>query len=84
MRTDKAGDGLKASDPAAFIVVERGLTAREQEIVMMFASGRSATYIAETLFISISTVRTHLMHSYEKLGVHSRQELINVLFAGER
>lgn len=36
----------------------------------------SSTFIAENLGISENTVRTHVRHIYEKLGVSSREELI--------
>jgi two-component system nitrate/nitrite response regulator NarL len=48
------------------------LTARESEILGLTASGRSAPEIAEQLTLSPTTVRTHLQHLYEKLGVSDR------------
>ena len=41
------------------------------------ARGRSKTYIAEAFFISENTVRGHVKHLYAKLGVHSKQELVD-------
>ena len=41
----------------------------------MLCAGRSRSYIAETLFISENTVKTHSDRLYKKLGVHSREEL---------
>jgi two-component system, NarL family, nitrate/nitrite response regulator NarL len=48
------------------------LTAREREILRLTADGRSAPQIAEQLYLSPTTVRTHLQHLYEKLGVSDR------------
>ncbi|HEV7460176.1 MAG TPA: response regulator transcription factor [Solirubrobacteraceae bacterium] len=48
------------------------LTAREREILRMTADGCSAPQIAERLYLSPTTVRTHLQHLYEKLGVSDR------------
>jgi len=48
------------------------LTAREREILRLTADGRSAPQIAEELYLSPTTVRTHLQHLYEKLGVSDR------------
>ncbi len=48
------------------------LTAREREILGMTADGQSAPEIAERLTLSPTTVRTHLQHLYEKLGVSDR------------
>jgi two-component system nitrate/nitrite response regulator NarL len=48
------------------------LTARELEILRLTAEGRSAPDIAEELALSTATVKTHLQHTYEKLGVSER------------
>jgi two-component system nitrate/nitrite response regulator NarL len=48
------------------------LTAREREILELTAKGRSAPQIAGELFLSTATVKTHLQHLYEKLGVSDR------------
>lgn len=52
-----------------------GLSARETEVMELIARGRSVADIAEELFISENTVRTHSKHIYTKLDIHSRQEL---------
>ena len=51
------------------------LSKREIEILSYLGRGHSTIYIAEQLFISESTVRTHTKHIYAKLGIHSREEL---------
>jgi two-component system nitrate/nitrite response regulator NarL len=48
------------------------LTPREQEILVLIADGLSAPSIAERIVLSPATVRTHLQHLYEKLGVSDR------------
>jgi two-component system nitrate/nitrite response regulator NarL len=48
------------------------LTAREREILALTADGHSAPDIAEKLTLSPTTVRTHLQHLYDKLGVSDR------------
>ena len=58
---------------------EQGLTPRETEIMLLFARGRTSTYIQEELFISRGTVTTHLQHIYRKAGVHSKQELLDLI-----
>ncbi|MDR0347447.1 MAG: LuxR C-terminal-related transcriptional regulator [Coriobacteriales bacterium] len=55
------------------------LTNRESEILILLAQGRSAPYIQSALTLSEGTVRTHVSHIYSKLGVHSKQELIDRL-----
>lgn len=54
------------------------LTSREAEVALLLARGRSAGYIAETLGISQHTVRGYIKDAYVKLGVHSKQELIDL------
>lgn len=50
------------------------LSVREQEILQLLVEGLSHKAIAERLFISPHTVRTHLKNIYEKLHVHSKSE----------
>ncbi|MFR5091378.1 MAG: response regulator transcription factor [Adlercreutzia equolifaciens] len=47
--------------------------------MIMFAKGRNLAYIQEELFISKSTVSTHRQHIYKKLGIHSQQELLDLV-----
>lgn len=58
---------------------EFGLTSRETEILLLLARGRTAATIAETLVITPSTAKTHLRNIYAKLGVHTQQELIDLV-----
>jgi LuxR family transcriptional regulator, maltose regulon positive regulatory protein len=48
------------------------LTARELDVLRLLAAGRSNAGMAHVLTVEQSTVKTHLVHLYEKLGVHSR------------
>jgi two-component system nitrate/nitrite response regulator NarL len=48
------------------------LTEREREILALLADGCSAPEISERLIVATSTVKTHLHHLYEKLGVTDR------------
>ncbi|MGE9267509.1 MAG: response regulator transcription factor [Verrucomicrobiales bacterium] len=57
------------------------LTEREGRVAELVALGRENQEIARTLGISLSTVKTHLRHIYEKLGIHSRGELMRVMLA---
>ena len=51
---------------------------RETEIAFLLARGYSRPYIREKLFISKNTVATHIRHIYGKLGIHSKEELIDL------
>lgn len=54
------------------------LSARETEIVRLLAEGLMNRQIATRLFISEATVKTHLIHIYDKLGVESRAAAVAV------
>lgn len=58
---------------------EWGLTPREKEILTYLEEGYTYKKIASKLFISISTVGTHIMHIYKKLQVNSKIEAIRKL-----
>ena len=60
------------------IASEHQLTARESEVYSLLAKGRSVSYIADELVIAQSTVKGYTKNVYAKIGVHSRQELIDV------
>ncbi|MEC4174921.1 LuxR C-terminal-related transcriptional regulator [Adlercreutzia sp. R7] len=61
------------------VAAEHGLSARETEIFLLLAQGRSRPYIRDSLYLSKNTVATHIRHIYEKLGIHSQQELIDLV-----
>lgn len=52
------------------------LTAREKEILTGLVEGNSFKAIADSLFISIETVRFHFRNIYRKLHVHSQSEAV--------
>ena len=62
----------------AVTVLERS----ERRIAQMAAEGRTNREIAQTLFLTLKTVETHLSHTYRKLDITSRVELPRALAAG--
>ena len=52
------------------------LSARELEVVRLVALGRSNKEVAASLRISEATVKTHLVHAFEKLGVTDRTSAV--------
>ena len=56
-----------------------GLTPREREVAAYVFRGYSAKRIAEIDCVSLNTVQTHTRNVYRKLGVHSRQDLIDLV-----
>lgn len=54
---------------------EGGLTAREEEVLAVLCLGKSKAYIARELGMSEATAKSHVRNIYSKLGVHSKNEL---------
>ncbi|MDE1192180.1 MAG: response regulator transcription factor [Arachidicoccus sp.] len=52
------------------------LSGREKEILQLLSEGFSYQKIADKLFISISTIRTHICHIYDKLHVSSKMDAV--------
>ena len=65
------------------IAQEYGLSRRELDVLPLLARGRSLPVIEEQLCISNSTARTHARNIYRKLGIHSKQELIDMVESAE-
>jgi DNA-binding CsgD family transcriptional regulator len=55
------------------------LTPRQRQVCELAAAGRANRAIAQQLFVSVKTVETHLAAAYEKLGVDTRQGLVDAL-----
>ncbi|MET8082080.1 response regulator transcription factor [Streptomyces sp. NPDC005303] len=53
------------------------LTGREREVVRLMADGHSNRSIADSLFLSEATVKTHLVRIYRKLGVDNRAAAVS-------
>lgn len=60
---------------------EYGLTARETELLKLLAQGRDAAFVESRLYLSRNTVKSYTKSVYAKLGVHSKQELIDLVKA---
>ena len=76
--------GAMLAQQCAAVVAQYGLSAREADVLGLLARGRDAAYIADELVISKNTVRTHMRNIFSKTGVHSRQELIDLVETAER
>lgn len=66
-------------EACAALGASRGLTEREVEVMVSFSQGNSLRKVADSLFISMSTAQTHVKSLYRKLGIHSKQELIDLV-----
>ena len=69
---DDAASGAPAAQPSSNLY--EALTDRELEVVQLMAEGLTNQAIADRLFVSINTVKTHAKHIYEKLSVRSRAQ----------
>jgi DNA-binding CsgD family transcriptional regulator len=58
-------DGASIDDP----------TPQELQVALLLTSGRTTRETAAALFLSPKTVEYHLRHVYQRLGIHSREEL---------
>ena len=58
-------------------VATLGITPRELEILEQIASGKSTRQIAESLFVSENTVKTHASRLFDKLGVNRRTQAVH-------
>ena len=80
---DASGGEALLERRCALLAARGDLTEREAEILGYLARGRTKAHIAGVLFVSENTVRSHVRNIYSKLGVHTRQQLIDALEAEE-
>ena len=59
---------------------EEQLSDREVEVLRAIADGGTNRTVAQQLFVSEATVKTHLLHVYSKLGVSDRAAAVRVAF----
>jgi DNA-binding CsgD family transcriptional regulator len=75
---ETAGDASLAHSAKLPVVLKQGrsgaLSRREREILDLVRQGLTNDEIARTLFLSVSTVKVHMRHIFEKLGVRTRTE----------
>lgn len=83
VRLAASGDGAVSQGLAAALLRESvdpaassGVSAREIEVLQLIAEGASPPEVAETLFISVKTVKNHLSSIYEKLEARDRTQAV--------
>lgn len=81
LNIDRLTAGTTLADACDVIRLQYSLTPREREILEFLGHGRSVPFISDSLFLAKSTVETHRKHIYEKVGVHNRQELLDMIDA---
>lgn len=72
--------GGPASSAASLQWMQRyGLTEREAEVALLVAQGNSVKRVAELTCVAPSTVQSHMKSIYRKMGIHSRQSLVDLM-----
>lgn len=56
-----------------------GLSQRERDVLFLLAKGRTINFVAEELGVSFNTAKSHIRHVYVKTGVHTRQDLLDLI-----
>lgn len=64
-------------EACAAISSKYGLSPRESEIFVYLSKGRNRGFIAQEMFLSPNTVRSHTYNIYNKMGIHKQQQLIS-------
>lgn len=78
----KSGSGNRDLPYEALIErirTDYGLSPREHDVCLLLGRGRNRQFVADELGISLETAKTHATNVYRKLGVHSQQELLDVI-----
>ncbi len=71
---------LNVLEEACEVVAKKAkLTPRETDVLKLLAQGRNSGNISKQLVISEGTSKTHVKHVYQKMNVHSQQELIDAV-----
>lgn len=73
---------VSGAQPSALVVerlAEYGLTGREMEVLELLLHGHNYKKIGALLYISPNTVLSHTKQIYKKMGVHKKQQLIDLL-----
>jgi DNA-binding NarL/FixJ family response regulator len=76
MSNEIARKVVNAFQETAYVDAKDGLSDREREVLLWLSKGFSYKDIAEKLFISIETVRTHIRNVYEKLHVNNKADAL--------
>lgn len=74
--TDEEGDYARRCEKLA---ESFSLSPREKEIATYLGRGHTCSYVAKALVISESTVYTHARNIYRKVGIQSKEDLIQIL-----
>ena len=86
VRSAAAGEAVLSPSVAARLLdqvrqpLKETVSQRELEVLQLVAVGATNREVAERLFVSEATVKTHLLHIYAKLGVNDRAAAVGAAF----
>lgn len=79
----RPGKEAPAADPltraCGALAAEYGLSSREVDVVLLIAKGHTRKGIGSELHLAEETVKTHVANIYQKLLIHSKQELVDLV-----
>ena len=70
---------LTLEEKVQLLALRNGIEGRAYDVLLLMAKGRTAARIEQELYISRGTVNTYSHKVYQKLDIHSRQELFDLL-----
>ena len=73
---ERIADGKPTEDQIDWIGHEAGLSPREVEVLTLITQGLSNQDIADRLFLTINTLKSHIRQAYKKIGVTSRAQAV--------
>jgi len=73
---ERVADGKPQEEQVDWIGHEAGLSPREVEVLSLVTLGMSNQDIADRLFLTINTLKSHIRQAYKKIGVGSRAQAV--------
>ena len=73
---ERADEGKRPEEQVDWIGQEAGLSPREVEVLALVTQGMSNQEIADRLFLTINTLKSHIRQAYKKIGVASRAQAV--------
>lgn len=78
---NSTASNIQQSHNFNYIENKYSLSDREKEVLHLITEGKSNAEICEILFVSLSTVKKHVYNIFNKVGVNSRTQLINLIYS---